>query len=157
MALGPLVASTGLVWLSRIGADATYVADVLPGAVLLGLGLSATVAPLTATTLGAVRVEQAGVASGINNAVARSAGLFAVAALPAVVGLHTSAYADPALLQPAFRAAMLVAAGLLAAGGAVSAVTVRRPREVHPASRRTCAVDGPPLEPVPATGSGTQR
>ena len=154
MTLGPLVAAAGVALLSRIGADATYIDDVLPGALLLALGLCGTVAPLTATTLGAVPVEQAGVASGVNNAVARSAGLLVVAALPAVVGLHASAYADPALLQPAFREAMLVAAGLLAAGGLLSALTVGQPKEVRPVCRRCCAVDAPPLEPVLVGATG---
>ena len=149
MTIGPLVAAAGVALLARVGQDASYLADVLPGALLLGLGLCATVAPLTATTLGAVPVGQAGVASGINNAVARTGGLLAVAALPAVVGLHTSAYADPALLQPAYRSAMLIAAGLLAAGGLLSAIALGRPPQVRPECRRACAVEGPQLEPEP--------
>src|SRR6185369_1044629 len=82
MTAGPLVVAAGLVLLSRVGADATYLVDVLPGVVLLGLGLSLTVAPLTSTALGSVEDRYAGVASGVNNAVARAAGLLSVAVLP---------------------------------------------------------------------------
>ena len=74
MTVGPLLSAVGLVLLSRVGADATYVTDVLPGVVVLGLGLSATVAPLTATALASVEDRHAGIASGVNNAVARIAG-----------------------------------------------------------------------------------
>ncbi|MDX6325231.1 MAG: hypothetical protein QOK15_1585 [Nocardioidaceae bacterium] len=154
MTIGPVVAGAGVAWLSRIGTDASYVVDLLPGALLLGLGLCLTVAPLTATTLAAVPVGQAGVASGINNAVARTAGLLAVAALPAVVGLRTSAYADPAALQPAFRAGMLVAAALLVSGGVLSALALGRPQPTRPLCRRSCSVEGPPLEPEPVGAAG---
>jgi hypothetical protein len=153
MTIGPLVAAAGVAWLAQVGPDASYLLDVLPGAVLLGLGLCATVAPLTATTLAAVPVGQAGVASGINNAVARSAGLLAVAALPAVVGLRAGAYDDPVLLQSAFRSAMLVAAALLASGGVLSALALGRPQQARPVCRRTCAVEGPSLEPEPAVAA----
>ncbi len=85
MAGGPLVAAAGLLLLTRVGAGADYVTEVLPAVIVFGLGLSATVAPLTATVLGAVELGHSGVASGINNAIARVAGLLAIAALGAVI------------------------------------------------------------------------
>jgi hypothetical protein len=71
--------------LLRVGADASYLTDVLPGIVVFGLGLSATVAPLTATALNSVEERHAGVASGINNGVSRVAGLLAIAILGALI------------------------------------------------------------------------
>jgi EmrB/QacA subfamily drug resistance transporter len=85
MAFGPLVAGAGLLLLTRTDAHADYVTQILPGIAVFGVGLAATVAPLTATVLGAVEPGHSGVASGINNAVARVAGLVAIAALGAVV------------------------------------------------------------------------
>jgi len=85
MTLGPIVAGIGLLMLTRVGVDSDYVADVLPAILVFGLGLSATVAPLTATVLDSVQERHAGVASGINNAVSRVAGLLAIAVLGAVI------------------------------------------------------------------------
>ncbi len=85
MAVGPVLAGAGLLLLVRIGPDANYASQVLPGILVFGLGLSATVAPLTAAVLAAVEPEHAGVASGINNMVSRIAGLLAIAALGAVI------------------------------------------------------------------------
>jgi hypothetical protein len=87
MFLGPLVCAVGLALFTRIERGGGYVGSVLPGAVVLGLGLVLTVGPLTATVLDSVAGSQAGIASGFNNAVARIAGLLAVALLPAVSGL----------------------------------------------------------------------
>ena len=127
MTVGPLLAGAGVLLLSRVGPDAAYLTDVLPGVTLFGLGLSATVAPLTATMLASAPMRHAGVASGVNNAVARSAGLLMVAALPALVGLSAHAYADPAVLQPAFSSAMVLCASLLGAGGLLSWLTIKTP------------------------------
>ncbi|MGH2923687.1 MAG: MFS transporter, partial [Solirubrobacterales bacterium] len=85
MCVGPIVAGAGLLLLRKVGADGDYVADVLPGVLLFGLGLSATVAPLTATALNSVEERHAGVASGINNGVSRVAGLLAIAVLGALI------------------------------------------------------------------------
>jgi MFS family permease len=82
---GPIVAGLGLLLLTRISAHAPYATTVLPGVVVFGLGMAATVAPLTATVLASVEPGHSGVASGVNNAVARIAGLLAIAALGAVV------------------------------------------------------------------------
>ena len=85
MGIGPIVAGVGLLLMVRIGAKADYLTEVLPAVVVFGLGLAATVAPLTSTVLGAVGVGHSGVASGINNAISRVASLLAIAALGAVV------------------------------------------------------------------------
>lgn len=157
MTVGPLLGAVGLVLLSRIGPGASYTVDVLPGVVVFGLGLSLTVAPLTSTVLASAPQRHAGVASGINNAIARSAGLLIVAALPLLVGLSGDAYTNPAKLGQAFSDAMLLCAGLLGLGGLISAVALRRPprpeaprtTEVAPSPCRVhCAVAGTPLHPA---------
>jgi EmrB/QacA subfamily drug resistance transporter len=85
MGVGPLVAAAGLAWFLRMGADVDYAVDVLPGLLVFSVGLAMTVAPLTMTVLADADEHNAGIASGINNAVARVAGLLAIAALGAVV------------------------------------------------------------------------
>jgi EmrB/QacA subfamily drug resistance transporter len=124
MAAGPIVAAAGMVGFSRIDAHSTYLADVLPPLLVFGLGLSITVAPLTATVLAAAPVHQVGVASAINNDIARVAGLLAVAVLPSLAGLTPSAYEDPARLSTGFEHAVLIAAGLCALGGVLAALTI---------------------------------
>lgn len=99
MSAGPIVAACGLLLLLRLGAHASYLADVLPGVLLLGLGLSITVAPLTAAVLSAVPPAHAGIASGINNAVSRVAGLIAIAVAGAVVAADFSTQAERRLRQ----------------------------------------------------------
>jgi EmrB/QacA subfamily drug resistance transporter len=124
MTVGPLLCAAGAVLLARVGADPRYLTDVLPGVVVFGLGLTTTVAPLTVTVLAAVEDRHAGLASGVSNAVARAAGLLAVAVLPVVSGLTGADYEDPAQFAPGYRAAMLLAAGLLVVGGLLSALLV---------------------------------
>ncbi|MDP9408746.1 MAG: DHA2 family efflux MFS transporter permease subunit [Actinomycetota bacterium] len=137
MAGGPAVAALGVLLLLRIGPGADPLVDVLPAVAVFGLGLSATVAPLTATALGAVRVRYAGVASGVNNAVARAAGLLAVAVLPVVSGLTGSDYTDPAAFAAGFRVAMGICAALLALGGVLAAVLVSDAPDAVTGRRRT--------------------
>jgi MFS family permease len=93
---------------------------VLPGVLVFGIGLSAIVAPVTATVLAAAPDRYAGVASGVNNAVARTGSLLAVAVLPAVVGLTGAAYANPVELTASWRMALLICAGLAVVGGVVA-------------------------------------
>jgi EmrB/QacA subfamily drug resistance transporter len=110
MGLGPIVAGAGLLLLLRVGTDPSFVGDILPAIVVFGLGMSATVAPLTATVLGAVGEHRSGVASGVNNAISRVAGLLAIAVLGAVVAGAFSHAVDDDLggrpLSPAARAAV---------------------------------------------------
>jgi EmrB/QacA subfamily drug resistance transporter len=128
MTVGPLVVAAGTLMLLAVGPDVDYWRDVLPGVTVFGLGLALLVAPLTATVLAAVPDEHAGLASGVNNAVARAGSLLAVAALPVAVGLGGEQYADPVALDDAFRSAILACAALLAVGGVVSWFTIRNPR-----------------------------
>jgi EmrB/QacA subfamily drug resistance transporter len=105
MTVGPIVGGLGLLLMLRIGADADYLTDVLPGVVVFGLGLSATVAPLTATVLDSVPEHHVGIASGVNNGVSRVAGLLAIAVLGAVISAHFGSKLDTELgsrpLRPA--------------------------------------------------------
>jgi Na+/melibiose symporter-like transporter len=152
MSLGPVVSAGGLLLLLRIGPGASYFLDVLPAVIIFGLGLSLLVAPLTMTVLAAAPAEHAGIASGINNAVARAAGLLAVAVLPLMAGISGDDYQRPEVFAAGFRIATLTCAVLLAAGGVLAALTIRNPPApgTPRAERRRqfCAVDGPPLEPA---------
>jgi predicted MFS family arabinose efflux permease len=126
MTAGPVLMGASTALLLRVDRDASYVLDVLPGLVGFGLGLALMVAPLTATVLAAAPDEQAGIASGVNNAVARSGSLLAVAALPPAVGLTGMEYADPVALDAAYDAATLACAVLLVLGGALAWLLVPR-------------------------------
>src|SRR6185312_8420177 len=97
MTLGPIVAGVGMLLFMRLDPGADYLADVLPAVLVFGLGLSATVAPLTATVLDSVAERRVGIASGINNGVSRVAGLLAIAVLGAVISAHFGARLDSEL------------------------------------------------------------
>ena len=124
MTVGPIVMGVACVMLLGVGEDVNYWRDVLPGLTVFGLGLSLMVAPLTATVLAAAPNDNAGIASGINNAVARAGSLLAVAALPVAVGLSGDDYADAAVFDVAFREATIICAALLVLGGLVSWLTI---------------------------------
>jgi EmrB/QacA subfamily drug resistance transporter len=94
MCAGPIVGGVGLLLLLRVGADPSYVTDVLPGLLVFGVGLSATVAPLTATVLDSVDEHHVGIASGVNNGVSRVAGLLAIAVLGAVISANFGSALD---------------------------------------------------------------
>jgi len=154
MTVGPLIAGVGLALLVRIGPTGGYWFTIFPAVIVFGLGLSITVAPLTATVLAAAGPDHAGIASAINNDVARSAGLIAVAILPLVAGISGRAALDPYTLSAGFRTAMWIAATLVAAGGALSYLMIRDiPAAADmsaasvsaPASHMSCPLDGPPL------------
>jgi EmrB/QacA subfamily drug resistance transporter len=124
MTAGPIVMGLGTAWLLGVGEDTTYWLDVLPPLTVFGLGLALMVAPLTATVLAAAPDEVAGLASGVNNAVARTGSLLAVAALPPLVGLAGDDYAEPAILDAGFESAMMICAALLVLGGLLSWVAI---------------------------------
>ena len=167
MTVGPIIVTVGLLMMRRISPGGHYVAQVLPAVVVFALGLSLTVAPLTATVLAAADERHAGVASGVNNAVARAAGLLAVAVLPALAGLTGSVYRHPAAFSKGFHTALLYAAGGTFAGAVIAFFGIRNP-VVAPAGEETragvggeaggggvsrpaplagscCPVDGPPM------------
>ncbi len=152
MTVGPLVGGTGLVLLSRIGAHASYVLDVLPGVVVFALGLSATVAPLTATALAAAPARQVGIASAVNNDIARAGGLLAVAVLPGLAGITSHTYLHPAQLSTGFHHAVIIAGCLFALGGVLSALLIRGPADSPVATAATGPADGAP----PGAGSATE-
>lgn len=129
MTLGPLGVAVGMALLGRVDPGTTYWETVFPAMVVLGLGLSLTVAPLTATVLGAVDDSHAGIASAINNSVARIAGLLAVAVLPAAAGLTAAQGLD---LDTGFARAMYISAALAAIGGVLAFLTIRRAAFVAP-------------------------
>ncbi len=151
MSVGPVLVGLGLALLVRVDTDGSYLADVLPAVTVLALGLATTVAPLTATVLAAVPARHAGMASAVNNDVARAAALIAVAVLPAAAGITGAAYLEPARFSTGFHTASLITAGLCVLGGALSAATIRNPRPTEPEpepARLHCGLDAPPVHPV---------
>ncbi|MEU6259507.1 MFS transporter [Streptomyces sp. NPDC047043] len=154
LTVGPLVAAAGMLLMLRVGPGASYVTDVLPAVLVLGVGLVTLVAPLTATVLASVDTARAGLASGINNAAARAAGLIAVAALPLLAGMGPEAYRSPTAFDDAFHRAMLICAGALVVGSAVAFATVRPlpPGCRRPECRTHGGVAAPPLEGERARG-----
>ena len=160
MSVGPLVIAAGLLLLTRVTAGGGYLTDVLPAVLVFGLGLAINVAPLTSTAMSAVPAEHSGIASAVNNDVARTAGLIAVAVLPVAAGITGDSYLHPAELSHGFRNAVLIAAVACAAGGLLAAVTIRNPprprprpgKPGRPAQRHIhhCALDAPPLRSEPA-------
>lgn len=127
LTVGPLVSAAGLLLMRRIGAEASWPFDVLPAVLVFGMGLALTVAPLTATVLDSAPDRYAGAASGVNNAVARAAGLLAVAVIPGLAGISGGDYTDPVAFDSGFSTAMLIGAGLLALASIVAFALVRRP------------------------------
>jgi EmrB/QacA subfamily drug resistance transporter len=132
LTFGPLLAACGLLLMLRIGQGASWALHVLPAVLVFGAGLTLTVAPLTAAVLDSAPDRYAGAASGVNNAVARAAGLLAVALLPGLAGISGEDYRDPAAFSIGFGVAVGISAGLLAAAGVLAFVLVRRP---HRAAR----------------------
>jgi EmrB/QacA subfamily drug resistance transporter len=146
MTLGPFLVGGGLALLSRAASPGSYLTAVLPGVLVMAVGLAVTVAPLTATAMGAAPAEHSGIASAVNNVVARTAGLLAVALLPLLAGITGADALGSTALAAGFRTAMLIAAVTAAAGGAVAALTIRNPRRAPaPAPTWHCGVGAPPL------------
>lgn len=123
MTIGPLLASGGFLLMLRVGQPIYYVTELLPGILLFGLGLSITVAPLTSAILGAIEKQRSGIASAVNNAVARIAGLVAIASIGLVTG--------PRLNLAGFHRGVLLTAFLLTVGGLVSFAGIRTARSAE--------------------------
>jgi len=119
MSAGPAVAGLGFLLLLRVDQSVHYWSQLLPGVLLFGLGLSMTVAPLTTAILGSIKSEHAGIGSAINNAVARVAGLVAIAAIGVVTG--------PTLETAGFHRGAVAMAALLLAGALISAIGIQNP------------------------------
>jgi EmrB/QacA subfamily drug resistance transporter len=145
LVVGPLLAAAGLLLLARITTDADWIRQVLPGAVLLGAGLVTFVAPLTATVMGSVSADHVSVASGVNNAIARTAGLAALSVVPVISGLTTAT--DAQSVVDASRSTLLIAAGLAAVAAPIAWFGLRPDTRARRSWRRVhCPVDGPPLQ-----------
>ncbi len=154
MSLGPLVSAVGIALLTRIDGQVNYLLDVIVPTTVFGVGLTLMVTPLTATVLAAVPDEVVGLASGVNNAVARTAGLLAVAAVPLVGGLGGTGLTDPVVVVAGFGTLMWTCVALLVAGGTLAWFGVpakrdqdltARPPEYH------CSTSAPPVSAA-ATG-----
>jgi hypothetical protein len=161
MTAGPLLIAAGMVLFARLHGDGDYLTQVLPAAVVFGIGTTLNVAPLTATAMSAAPAEHSGIASAVNNDVARAASLIAVAVLPVAAGLTGNIYLHADALAGGFRRAVLIAAAVCAAGGLLAAAMIRNPpRRPAPAPGTAeapgaaeaagleclhCAIDGPPL------------
>ncbi len=144
MTVGPLVLGAGIALLAGVEQGDAYLSAVLPGVIVAGAGMTIFVAPLTAAVLGAVSDDQAGLASAINNAVARFAQLMASAALPAAAGLGAGTAVGPGEFAEGYRTALFIAAGIAMAGGLISWATIRggtqqAPR--HPSPTQGCTSD----------------
>jgi EmrB/QacA subfamily drug resistance transporter len=152
MTVGPLVCAVGVALLSQVGAESSYWFGVFPGVTIFGLGLCLLVAPLTATVLAAAPDRYAGIASGVNNAVARAGSLLAVAALPAVVGLSGADYRRAEAFGVGYTRALWICAVVLAAGGVASWLLVRNvgPAAALPPAGTAVAVAPGPDRPAPA-------
>jgi EmrB/QacA subfamily drug resistance transporter len=164
LTIGIILLAIGMVLMMRIGLHTSYVTDVLPGVLAFGLGLTLTVTPLTATVLASADVRHAGVASGVNNAVARAAGLVAVAALPAAVGLTAASYHDPPLFNHGFDLATGICAAILVVAAALAGLlvdnNVLRPAGralPEPEVRTSCAIGAPQLQPAPQLQTPPRR
>ncbi len=123
MALGPVIAGLGVLAYTRLPQDVNYWVDVLPALLIFAFGLSLTVAPLTTTVLADARAGDAGVASGVNNAVARIAGLLSIA----ILGIVAAGGGDH-LTVHGFHVTMGVVTGLLVCGGLIGAIGIRNPK-----------------------------
>ncbi|MGD0984614.1 MAG: DHA2 family efflux MFS transporter permease subunit [Acidimicrobiales bacterium] len=152
MAVGPVVVGAGMALLMRSTGARSYAVGVLPAVLVFALGLAITVAPLTTTALGAASAERAGIASAVNNYVARVGSLLAVAVLPALAGVSGRSYMHAATFSVGFRKAMIISASLCAMGGAIAAIGIRNTTDVRtqqPDNARTgpvnCALDAPPV------------
>ena len=152
MTVGPVLVGAGLALFTLTGPSGDYLTEVLPAVTVFGFGLAVTVAPLTSTVLDAAPAERAGIASAVNNDVARAAALIAVALLPAAGGITGNAYRNAPVFSAGFHTASLISAGLCAAGGALAFFTVRNPARdagpglpaARPAPPMHCALDAPP-------------
>jgi MFS family permease len=130
MTAGPLICAAGLLLALRVGPTASYFTDVLPAVTVFGLGLACLVAPLTATALSSAPEDHAGVASGVNNAVARAGSLIAIAALPAASGLGGRAYLEPSLFLAGYHRALWVCIVALLVGAGIAGALISNRRDI---------------------------
>jgi EmrB/QacA subfamily drug resistance transporter len=148
LAAGALSCTVALLLATRIGAEATYLAHVLPVVVLIGIGIPLITPPITTAMLSAVPEGRAGIASAVGNGVARAAGLVVVAALPTLAGLPQDTATNPAALDRGFGTSMVICGGLFLTGGLISWIGLRAPAvPTRPLARHCGSVTAPQLEP----------
>jgi EmrB/QacA subfamily drug resistance transporter len=153
LTVGPLVIALGMLLMAQINPDASYLTSVFPAVIVFGLGLTLVVAPVTATVLAAADSRRSGIASGINNAVSRVAGLLAVAVLPLIAGLTGDAFYDPVAMTSGFHTAMYFTAAVSALGGLIAWFTIdsdalaRDEPEAPVTGEFSCDINGPPVFP----------
>jgi EmrB/QacA subfamily drug resistance transporter len=128
MSVGPIIAAIGFLLLLRVNVEINYWTQLLPGILIFGLGLSMTVAPLTSAVLADINKQHAGIGSAINNAIARIAGLVAIASIGLVIGQD--------LTLDGFHRGIMVMVILLTFGGVISAIGIRNPRVNHHSTKR---------------------
>jgi len=149
MSVGPLVLAVSLALFTRVAASGDYLTAVLPAVLMFGFGVAIMVAPLTATALSSAPADHAGIASAVNNDVARVGGLIAVAVLPALAGITGESYLHKAVFAADFAKAAWIAAAFCAAGGVLAAVTIRNPSKARCAETTpqgfNCSLEAPPL------------
>ena len=151
---GPLVGAVGILLLARVGRIRRTSTDLLPGLLVFAVGLSLTVAPLTATVLADADDHDAGIASAVNNAVARVAGLVGVSVVGVVVAsaLGGARFGANQASVDAFHLVVLICAALVAAGGVIGLLAVTNPRRDVAAA--DCA--GGQLVGAPQPAGGTR-
>jgi EmrB/QacA subfamily drug resistance transporter len=158
LTLGSLIIAAGLLMTTWLGPSSGYIVGILPGIIVFGIGLTLVVAPVTATVLAAVDSSHSGIASGVNNAVARIANLLAVAVLPLAAGITGDNFTDAAKMTHGLHVAMVICAVLAAIGGVLAWTTISS-RVLHTeaqvgggtpdrlAEDYSCGLEGPPLRP----------
>ncbi|HUA29479.1 MAG TPA: MFS transporter [Streptosporangiaceae bacterium] len=154
MTVGPVIIGAGLFLFVRVGSSGNYPTDVLPAVLVFGFGLAINVAPLTSTVLAAAPAERAGIASAVNNDVARAAGLLAVAILPAAAGLSATSYLHGPEFSAGFHRASVISACLCVLAGVLAGLTIRNQRRpakagaAEEAAQFHCGLDAPPQPSV---------
>jgi EmrB/QacA subfamily drug resistance transporter len=163
LTLGSLIIGAAMLAMTTMSSGDDYLTGVLPPVLLFGVGLTLVVAPGTAVALGSADASRAGIASGINNAVARVAGLLAVAGLPVLVGITGDRFYEAASMRSGFHDAMTICAALSAAGGVLAWFTITEPsstlpspidRELPPGERFGCPIGEPNVCSGPVGPSG---
>ena len=142
MTVGPLVCAAGMLLTLSVTSDAVYWTQLLPGILVLGVGMAITVAPLTAAILGAVDPKRAGIGSAVNNAIARIAGLIAVACTGVIVG--------STLDVTGYHRAAIACAAFLIVGGVIAFIGIRNPRKTDAPAAEPAAPATPPPAPAPS-------
>lgn len=156
LTLGPIILAGGMLLMTQINPGDSYLGSIFPAVVVFGLGLTLVVSPVTATVLAAADERHSGIASGVNNAVARVAGLLAVAVLPLIAGITGLRFYHKATLTHGFHVAMVASAILAVVGGVIAWFTIsddvlsaepesRGEAPVEVCTDYACSVSGPPL------------